>query len=43
MNKLTEVFCDVDDFCRVFILEWEKQLITDGTRQRNRHSRMSMS
>ena len=43
MNKLTEVFCDVDDFCRVFIPEWEKQLITDGTRQRNRHSRMSMS
>ena len=43
MKKLTEVFCDVDDFCRVFIPEWEKQLITDGTRQRNRHSRMSMS
>ncbi len=24
MNKLVEMFCDVDDFCRVFILELEK-------------------
>lgn len=43
MNKLTEIFCDVDDFCRVFMPEWEKSLITDGTRKRIRQSRMSMS
>lgn len=43
MNKLVEIFCDVDDFCRVFIPEWEKQCLTDGTRQRNRACRMSMS
>mgnify|MGYP005988735457 FL=1 len=30
MNKLVEMFCDVDDFCRVFIPQWEKQLIADG-------------
>ena len=43
MNKLVELFCDVDDFCRVFILQWEKQLIRDGTRKRNRACRMTMS
>ena len=43
MNKLVELFCDVDDFCRVFIPEWEKQLISDGTRKRNRACRMTMS
>ena len=43
MNKLTEVFCDVDDFARVFMPEWEKQLLTDGLRQFNRQSRMTMS
>lgn len=43
MNKLTEIFCDVDDFCHVFMPEWEKTLLSDGTRKRNRRSRMSMS
>jgi len=27
MDKLVEIFCDVDDFCRVFIPQWEKQNI----------------
>ncbi len=27
MNKLVEMFCDVDDFCRVFIPELEKNLL----------------
>jgi hypothetical protein len=43
VNKLVEIFCDVDDFCRVFMPEWEKQCLSDGTRQRNRACRMSMS
>jgi hypothetical protein len=43
VNKLVEIFCDVDDFCQVFIPQWEKQLLIDGTRQRNRACRMSMS
>lgn len=30
MNKLVEIFCDVDNFYRVFIPQREKQLITDG-------------
>ena len=43
MNKLIDVFCDVDDFCKVFIPQWEQQLIEDGTRRRIRKGRMSTS
>ncbi|NLQ24941.1 IS982 family transposase [Shewanella sp. S-1] len=43
MHKLVEVFCDVDDFCAVFIPEWKKTLLTDGTRKRQRAGRMTMS
>lgn len=43
MHKLVEVFCDVDDFSAVFIPEWEKTLLADGTRQRQRSGRMTMS
>lgn len=32
--KLVEIYCDVDDFYRVFVPEWEKQLIRDGARKR---------
>ncbi len=35
MDKLVELFCDVDDFCRVFIPLWEQQCIEDGHRQRH--------
>lgn len=43
MKKLVELYCDVDDFCRVFIPQWQKQLLEDGTRKRQRECRMSMS
>jgi len=43
MNKLTDLFCDVDDFCKVFMPEWEAHLLADGTRKRNRQCRMTMS
>lgn len=43
MNKLVEIFCDVDDFCRVFIKEWEKSLLEDGARKRQRQGKMSLS
>lgn len=43
MKKLTEIYCDVDDFCKVFISEWEKSLLEDGTRKRQRSGRMSLS
>ncbi len=43
MKNLVELFCDVDDFCKVFIPQWQKQLLEDGTRRRRRECRMSMS
>jgi len=43
MKKLVELFCDVDDFCKVFIPQWQKQLLEDGSRTRKRDCRMSMS
>jgi hypothetical protein len=36
MSKLVELFCDVDDFCKVFIPQWHKQLLEDGSRKRQR-------
>jgi hypothetical protein len=38
MDKLVDIFCDVDDFCRVFIPEWKKYQLADGFRKRQRDS-----
>ncbi|ELV8625850.1 hypothetical protein QNF03_002511 [Vibrio cidicii] len=27
MDKLIETFCDVDDFCQLFIEQWQQQLV----------------
>ena len=43
MNKLTETFCEVDDFCKHFLPLWEARLLTDGTRKRRRKGRLSFS
>jgi len=56
MNKLIEIFCDVDEkvnavgrettlgyFCKVFIPEWEKQQLSDGSIKRKRRVRMNVS
>ena len=43
MKKLVDLYCDVDDFCKVFIPQWQKQLLEDGTRKRQRECRMTMS
>jgi len=43
MNNLVEIFCNVDDFCLQFCPQWEDQLISDGTKKRNRHSKMTIS
>jgi hypothetical protein len=37
------LFCDVDDFCKVFIPQWRKQLLEDGTRKRQREGQMTTS
>lgn len=43
MDKLVELFCDVDDFCKIFIPLWEQQCIENGSRKRRRCCRMSPS
>jgi hypothetical protein len=43
MSKLVELFCDVDDFCKVFIPQWRKQLLEDGTRKRQRDRQITTS
>ncbi|WP_374086626.1 hypothetical protein [Methylomicrobium lacus] len=41
--KLTQIYCDVDDLCRTFIPEWQKQQLTQGEKKRNRAPRMGYS
>jgi len=41
--SLEELFCDVDDFCRVFLPTWHRQLLTHGDRKRQRSSRLTLS
>ncbi len=41
MDKLIETFCDVDDFCKLFIEQWRKQLLENGTIKRQRACRLS--
>ncbi len=43
MKNLVELFCDVDDFCKLFIPQWKKQLLENGTLKRQRNCRLSMS
>jgi hypothetical protein len=42
-NKLTELFCNVDDFCKKFIPEWQKFLLKSGKIQRQRKNKLSPS
>ncbi len=41
--SLTQLFCDVDDFCKVFIPEWEKTQIENGEKKRRRKRSISTS
>ena len=43
MDKLDDVFCDVDDFCKVFIPQWEKHQLSDGSIKRKRPGRLTPS
>nr|WP_027156580.1 IS982 family transposase [Methylobacter luteus] len=43
MMKLTHLFCDVDDFCRTFIADWQKNQLIQGEKKRHRPHRMSYS
>lgn len=43
MGNLVEIFCDIDDFCELFIPQWQLRLIEDGSQKRRRIGRMSQS
>ena len=41
--SLEELFCQVDDFCQVFMPKWEATLIDEGVCQKPWQCRMSAS
>ncbi|MCA1553647.1 MAG: IS982 family transposase [Chloroflexi bacterium] len=41
--SLLGLFCDVDDFCQVFLPKWQREQLTSGLRQRHRARRLSLS
>ena len=41
--SLLELFVSVDDFCQVFLPFWEKKLIEEGSRKRQRARQLSVS
>ena len=43
LMSLEDLFCDIDDFCRLFLPAWHRQLLTDSARQRQRASRLTLS
>jgi hypothetical protein len=32
-DKITQIFCSIDDFCKEFVPNWENQLITGGKKR----------
>ena len=42
-NKLIEIFCDIDDFNKVFISELQTHQLSDGGRKRIKPSTLSES
>lgn len=43
MDSLTELFCLMDDFCRLFEPAWEQRLLASGKKKRKRRSELSLS
>jgi IS5 family transposase len=43
MDSLLELFCDVDDFCKEFLPNWSRQLLTSGQKQRQRARSLTIS
>ena len=40
---IIQLFCEVDDFCKWFMVEWEKRQIGEGTKKRLRSPSLSHS
>jgi transposase len=43
MDRLTELYGLLEDFCRVFEPVWQRQLLSSGTKRRQRPSSLSLS
>ena len=43
LMSLTELFCDVDDFCRFFLPIWKQKQLEDHSRKRLRKTQLSIS
>lgn len=43
MKSLLELFVSVDDFCQVFLPLWERKLIEDGSKKRQRAGQLRIS
>jgi hypothetical protein len=43
MMSLLELFVRVDDFCQVFLPFWERKLIEDGNKKRQRSGQLSVN
>jgi transposase len=43
MDSLTELFCQIDDFCRRFEPAWERRLLAAGVEKRKRNADLSLS
>src|SRR5512143_2701180 len=41
--SLEDLFCDVDDFCRLFVPDWHRQQLQHGERKRRRGGRLVVS
>jgi hypothetical protein len=41
--SLDDLFCAVDDFCRLFLPDWHRQQLPHGERNRRRSSRLVLS
>jgi len=42
-DKITEIFCSIDDFCNVFEPALDNRSLTNGKKKRNRAFKMSKS
>ncbi|THG34134.1 IS982 family transposase, partial [Muribaculum caecicola] len=40
-DKITEIFCLADDFCKYFSSELKKHQLCDGNKHRNKPGRLS--
>lgn len=43
MESLVEIFCDVDDFCQVYLPIWNQKQLQDGRRKRIRQGQLAVS